>query len=358
MNWFEKLKKVVTETTVELVLITVGSVTTILSIWYTTIYHIETGDSWIIAVSFSSSIVVFLIIIFEFATKILLDKKYVKAGLLYGAWALLVTYSMQSTVAGQYAGTMERRIENERVVLAATEADKRDRIDEQKERERQQALEEVQTEIKRLGEVLREGKGADGKPLSTWFVIQLQERLDAYQVKRDKLLVPDTETKIGRGEIEEDRGADPIIQSNVYRFYGEVLGIEAIRVEFALAVFKGIILDIMNVLCFMIVMMRERWKEDERKESEEREEQKRQDPTERRKRMTEAVARMAFGKGGAKNGMFPSWKTAHDRFGIMKGDYEWIVDTGVMNGVLSMRHGKVYRMKDLTAEEFLQEVEN
>ncbi len=355
-DWFGNLKRVLSETTIEVVLLAVGVVTTILSIWYTTLYHLETGDQWIVAVSFSASIVVFLVILFEFATKLVLDGKRWKAVAIYGFWLVLVLYSMQSTVAGQYTNTIGRRIGNERARMADEDRESQNERDAVRERERQESLRFANEEIGRLGKVLGQGVGADGKPLANWQIAEYQKRLDAWTLRAEKLkdawAMERDEQRGGEG-LRLDTGSS---HGSVYDFYAVVLGLKSEKVEFGLAVFKGVILDLMNVVCFMIVMMREQWRMERLKREIEEEEKRKVDPKERRKKVAEQMARLAFGKSASRNGMFPSWKTAQERLGLNKGDYEWMVDKGIMNGVLVMRHGKVYRGKDLNAEDFLEDI--
>lgn len=355
MGWFERLKRVLSETTVEVVLLGVGATMTMLSVWYTALWHLETGDSLLVAVSFSASFVVFLVILFEFGVKVALDGKAVKAALILVAWGVLVTYSMQSTVASQYAGVSRRRIENADEMGRARSVGNREAVLGERIASRRAAIEEMESVADELRERIL-SNGTDGRRLEpSWVVDRWQKSLDGAladirdgRAGLDDLLVSKSGL-VEQAGVAEERG-----QQDVFAFYEDVLGIEANRVEFGLAVFKGVILDTANVVCFMVVMMREKWKKDEEEERERKEEERQKDPEVKKQSAMEKLAELAF--GNSRNGMFPSEKRVREEVGIGSSEYARIVKEGIMKGVLVRRGGRVYRVKGTEKEEFLNEI--
>lgn len=357
-NWFDAVKRVISETTVEMALVAVGLITTALSIWYTTLYHLKTGDAFIVALPFSASIVVFLIILFEFGVRQWINAKKKSAIFLFCSWMLLVSYSIQSTVAAQYIGVMQDRERRSEEVADLQGAKDEARLLGDSIKEAEESLAADRREQDSLQKALASVESVEKDFEYKKTTERTRARADAVRAR-----ITSTQEQLARlrKEMSERIHADvqfrAVGERDIFAFYTKVLGVENPgAIELSLAIFKGIILDLMNVVCFMVVMLREKWKEEEEIKEVRIAEEKKKDPEERKKNAAELLAETFSGPLASRNGMFLSSARALQELGISTRDYDTIVRKGIQSGVLGRRHGRVYRNLEVDADEFLKEV--
>lgn len=357
-TWFDAIKRVISETTVEMALIAVGLVTTALSIWYTTGWHLHTGDPLIIAIPFSASIVIFLVILFEFGVRQWINGKRRSAIFLFVSWLFLVSYSMQNTVAAQYLGVLKDREERSESVASLEVAADEIGLLRSSIAEAEASLAADYREQDSLQKALASVESVEKDFEYRQTTARTRARADAV---RTRIETTRRELERLRNEVSRASLADAthraVGERDIFAFYTKVLGIKNPgAIELSLAIFKGVILDLMNVICFMVVMLREKWKEEEAAKEVRIAEEKKKDPEERRKSAAELLAETFEGSSSSRNGMFISQKRAFEELGVSARDYNDIVRKGILSGMLARKGGRVYRNSEVDPSEFLKEV--
>lgn len=380
-----KLIRLAKQFGIDWILVGVGVIDTYLSVYLTYAWQVYVGDRPLEALIFSLVIVLFAIIIFEFAVRQTITlkadgRRHWSSPVLFLLWLLVVSYSMQSTTAGQYINVMKDQIKNlesqTESKTASLKADllKQDLVQIDKE------ISGYETRISQLETILQgvdsvekmfEWKKTTGTVQSQWN--ELQDLLRSARTRRAELSEQLRQASI-TAKIEELKGSG----TDVFAFYSQVLGIEdTSKVQFALAVFKGIILDLINVICFMLVMLREKWRnEHESTRSDLQHERHRTetvptgdrtwDPlaegpaTEPELRETstpvERLAAYLYRAGGQnRNGTFISQRRAFNELGISPEDYQSIVRRGLLHGVLRRYNSRTFLVAGYSEAEFIAE---
>lgn len=380
MNVIERIRRGVEQFAVDVVLLGVGSMATFLSVKWTFDWQVYTGDPFFEALAFSLVVVLFAVVVFEFAVQEMMQK-HRRAWLFLLMWLVVALYSMQTTVAGQYIGVKENE-------LGRLEAGREEKVAGVK-------LEALEMELRFLGE---EGEGWKARREQLLTVLggvdtvekrfEWKKNVEATEGELRK--VNEEMGRIAQRKLELAREAGGLKAAvrieelkgngdNVFAFYSEVLGIEDVsRVEFVLAVFRGVILDTVNILCFMFVMMRRSRKEgslvehiEEGKEDEQgcdcgdggkpevvtraegsggAEESLKED---RKRTWVEVLAKDTFSPG-RRNRSFTSRQRAR-ALGVPSDVYEGVVDVALRNGALVKRRGMLCRNEYYGEEEFIRE---
>ena len=367
-SWVRRVRESLDRFAVDTMLLGVGSVATYLSVKYTYGWHVYTGDPPLEALGFSLVVVGFAILIFEFAIKALIDRQR-RAGVFLVMWLVVAVYSMQTTVAGQYIGVKTKELarleESAGAKTAAIQVealrrkleplDKLDEVDQRRESRLLEILEGIDSVEKRY-----EWKNNVG---------DTEQELKEVVERRTQRLIERTaiEEEIREYEVmakmEELRGNG----TNVFAFYSDVLGIEDTgKVEFWLAVFRGIILDTVNILCFMFVMLR-------RKERDEGAQRGWEIPTkagqpgtqnegeeggtvdgEQRNPIRKLID-LAYDEA-RRNHTFPGRRRALE-VGVLGGEYRAFTEWALYAGLLTRKKGVYYLNTEVGKEEFIREVE-
>lgn len=264
MGVIERVRRAVEQFAVDVILLGVGSMATYLSVKWTYNWQVYTGDPPLEGLGFSLVVVLFAVVVFEFAVQEAMGR-HKRAIFFFVMWLVVAAYSMQTTVAGQYIGVKK----NELARLEASAEEKTAAV----------RLEAIELELGILNE------SEDGLKRRQEQLLGILDGIDTVEKRFEwRRNVEATERELGgireelgriakekavlaressglkaQVKIEELKGTG----ENVFAFYSEVLGIEDVsRVEFVLAVFRGVILDTVNILCFMFVMLRRSRKED------------------------------------------------------------------------------------------------
>lgn len=361
-----KIIKEAKEFGIDWILTGVAILDTYLSIYYTWSWQIYTGDSFLEALSFSLVVVAFAVIAFEFAVRQWITLKedgtrHRSAYLLFVMWAVVVSYSMTNTISVQYINVMKDQI-------AVLEAQGEARVAEVKVPLLEEEIKGIEAELssyetrkaqleKVLGGVDSVEKIFEWKKTTASVQAQWEEVSELMKEAREKrsMLLEELRGTKTRARIEELKGAG----TDVFAFYARVLGVrDTSNVHFVLAVFKGVILDLINVICFMLVMLRTKWRKEEHEKAREKEALALADPSQRQASAAELLADASFGPTAARNGLFISKARSRIELGIRPLDYDAIVERGIQRGVLKRRGGKVYRASWATAADFLEEVKD
>lgn len=382
-----KLIRLAKQFGIDWILVGVGIIDTYLSVYLTYAWQVYVGDRPLEALIFSLVIVLFAIIIFEFAVRQTITlkadgRRHWSSPVLFLLWLLVVSYSMQSTTAGQYINVMKDQIKTlESQTESKTASLKADLL--------QQDLDQIDKEISgyeirisQLETILQgvdsvekmfEWKKTTGTVQSQWN--ELQDLLRSARTRRAELSEQLRQASI-TARIEELKGSG----TDVFAFYSQVLGIEdTSKVQFALAVFKGIILDLINVICFMLVMLREKWRNEyeqvrtvpgvpatigEGEQPGSLHQGPRGDPVEappKTQQYVEAnpchrLAAYLYRAGGQnRNGTFISQKRAFNELGILPEDYQTIVRRGLLHGVLRRYNARTFLVAGYSEKEFIAE---
>lgn len=335
---------------VDTILTSVGIIATYLSVKYTYEWQVYTGDNKFDALLYSLVIVGFSIVVFEFAV-LAAKAKHKYAAWFFIAWLIVAAYSMQSTVAGQYIGVQERKQEQyAEEANAAADADKRDIINKQLESIKEQRTRLLARNVQLLSILDKVQSAEDRKRLGS-AVVSVEKEYKESQSKLSSL--DDEERLLLLQQMGQSRGTATTGKRNVFQFYTAVLGVKnPDSVEFILAVFKGIILDSVNILCFMFVMLRRGRKEEslvEVVQGQEEEEEVQSEP----KSPLELLIDEAY-KEGRKSKLFPGSKIA-STMGISYEQYVTIVTKLVRLGSLIQRKKRIYLNAYLGKEELLRD---
>lgn len=360
-NFAETLKK----NGIDFLLTFVGLIDTYLSVYYTFQWHLYTGDPWFEGLTYAFVVVIFAIIIFEFAVRMAITTKHNgkmhwSTFVLFTLWLLVVSYSMQSTVAGTYLGTMKTQIATiDKQTTARTAGVKAQMLKEEVDQidteiasyeKRKAQLEGLLSTVDTV-EKMYEWKKTTGTVQTQWD--EINEELKSAREKRatasEELRQATLEAK-----VEELKGAG----TDVFAFYSRVLHIEDTSiVQFVLAVFKGIILDLINVICFMLVMLREKWSKEEEHEEQQEIRKVMRDRGKRTEKAIDTFADLVYGETRSRNGLVPSYARARE-IGVSKPDYERIIERGLLRGIFVRRKHKVYRNKSAEMADFLEETKD
>lgn len=344
----------------------IGIIDTYLSIYYTYTWQRYVGDNFLEAIVFALVVVVFTVIVFEFAVRQWITlkedgRRHWSAYILFSMWAIVVLYSITNTISTQYLNVMKdqvamleaqgaARVAGVQVPLLEEEIASLDTEIQSYERRKGQ-LETVLQGVDSV-EKIYEWKRTTASVQAQWE--EVSGMIREARAKRaelvDQLRVAKTQAK-----VEELKGAG----TDVFAFYAKVLGIKDTSVvHFVLAVFKGVILDLINVICFMLVMLRTKWRNEEHDRAKEKEAEALADPSQRQASGAELLAEAGFGDKAARNGLFVSRTRARIELGIRPVDYDAIVERGIQRGVLKRRGGKVYRASWATSADFLEEIKD
>ncbi len=347
---------------IDFLLAFVGLVDTYLSVYYTFQWHLYTGDPWFEGLTYAFIVVVFAIVVFEFAVRMAITTKsngkmHWSTFVLFALWLLVVSYSMQSTVAGTYLGAMKTQIKTiDSQAGARTAGVKAQMLKEEVAQidieiasyeKRKEQLEGLLSSVDTV-EKMYEWKKTTGTVQEQWS--RINEEISNARAKRatasEELRQATLEAK-----VEELKGAG----TDVFAFYSRVLHIEDTSiVQFVLAVFKGIILDLINVICFMLVMLREKWSKEEEHEEQQEIREVMRDRGKRTEKAVDTFADLVYGETRSRNGLVPSYARARE-VGISKPDYERIIERGILRGIFVRRKHKVYRSKNAEMADFLEE---
>ena len=109
-----------------------------------------------------------------------------------------------------------------------------------------------------------------------------------------------------------------------------------------------------NVICFMLVMLREHWRKEKQSVEVQRKEDLDHNPRKRKAQAIEAFADLTFGPSKARNGLVPG-RARVEEHGISRSDYSRILERAILRGVFVKRKGKVYRSKQADRALFLEE---
>jgi len=355
------------------ILLGVGSMATYLSVKWTYNWQVYTGDPPLEGLGFSLVVVLFAVVVFEFAVQEAMGR-HKRAILLFAMWAVVAVYSMQTTVAGQYIGVKKNE-------MARLEANREKKTAEVR-------LGAVELEMGILGSQEEAYKVRQGQLLKILGEIDTVEKrfewrrnVEAMENELKKVneelgRIAHEKAELARGsselkaeaKIEELKGSG----ENVFAFYSEVLGVEDVsRVEFVLAVFRGVILDTVNILCFMFVMLRRSRKEGslvqyhgvgrrnvdevpvaERVVEDDVEESEPEEPS--AEQYVKILAKDSFSPG-RRNRSFTSLSRAVT-LGVPKEVYLRIASEAHRKGAVVKRGGVLYRNELMDEEEFLREV--
>lgn len=359
-SWIRRLREGFDRFAVDVMLLGVGSIATYLSVKYTYGWHVYTGDPTLEALGFSLVVVGFAVLIFEFAVKAVIDKQR-RATVFFLMWFAVAAYSMQTTVAGQYIGVKTKEIarleENVGAQTATVQVealrrkleplDKLDEVDERRESQLLEILEKIDSVEKRY-----EWKNNVGDTEAELRAIV--ERRTARLLERAAIEEEIREYEV-LAKVEELKGNG----TNVFAFYSDVLGIEdTTRVEFWLAVFRGVILDTVNILCFMFVMLRrkERDEKPKRRLAEVSPEEGQLGPTDEGAETSpmDKLVDLAFSEA-RRNHTFPGLRVSRS-VGVSDQEYRALLEWGLYAGLLTRKKGVYYLNKEVGKEEFKREV--
>lgn len=350
-------RRMVEDWIVDAILLGVGVIATYLSVKYTWQWQVYTGDPKVEALAYAVVIVGFSTLVFEFAVQAAREKKK-WAWLLFVGWALVAAYSMQTTVAGQWIGV--RREEAKRADQTSEVA--RNQFETSALKKKIERLEERLAQVREerarvnglLGGVSSVEKRQEFRRNSTELEAQLEKLRTSEEEIADEIMAGELELagKLADEYVSGLTGAG----TSVFAFYEEVLKVDAKKVEFGLAVFKGIILDTVNILCFMFVMIRRSKEGDSGMELESVPdegfvEEERASP----KSPVEALADELYRK--ERRGRFVGRERAAE-LGVEAPILEEMVRALVRSGTLLRRKGKVWMNPHVGREEFLREVES
>lgn len=376
----------------DVLLLLVGLIDTLLVCLYSYEWNTYTGSSNVEAIGFAVALTGASIVFFEYAVKYLITIKQsgrrhlVGPLVLFMLWAVIATYSMQNTTAAQYIGT-------EREKTAYMEAHK-DEI------AQSTLLSKLDSEMARIDESQKQAKtriAEIDKTLATASTVeqsaQFRSTIATLRSERASLQTAiDKNESIRRKLLDQSLGAfekSPQTSSgngmatttrDVFAFYRDVLGVRSSdTVQLTLAIFKGVVLDLINILCFMFVMLRRKDDINVQKERNIRsyDDARSVQPAEgiisdSRNDRTSAIPRVgqktspsqrlaAFiyeAKGQSSNGTLISARRAFQQLGINHDEYESIVKNGLLHGVLRQRSGKTFVVPGYSEDEFVKEVSN
>lgn len=350
MNFIERVRRAFDRSVVDLLLLFVGTTATYLSVKYTFEWHLYTGDPFLEALGFSLVVVLFSVIIFEFAVQEWREGKRRTASIFFVMWFIVAVYSMQTTVAGQYIGVKTKELEaleasqEQRTAVVMVESlNERIRILDESAAGYQERKAQLLTMLSGITTMEERYEWKNTSANAEAELDEITRKLEALSGEKLSIMQELEKAKV-TAKIEELKGTG----TDVFAFYAEVLHLESTRgVAFALAVFRGVILDTINILCFMFVMIRRgRTVSDPLNESE-------PVPVQERKGTLELAELGADPK--RRNRAFPGSATAH-RLGVGKEDYLNMCRNGQRSGALVYHKGVFYRNPDMGKEDFLRGV--
>lgn len=365
LKTLEQIRNALEHTAVDLILMAIGLAATYLSVKYTYEWQVYTGDSGISAMLYSLIIVGFSIIAFEFAVQAYTEKKKRSLQVILAiAWLIVAFYSMQSTVAGQYIGIQKNKKEQyAEEGKAKNAAMRRDAIDKQLKSISEQRERLLTRNVQLLSILDKVQSAEDRKRLGSAIVTVEKE----YKESQGKMSSLDEQERI---LLSQQMGIDEGTETgrrDIFEFYTAVLKVKNPDViEFTLAVFKGVILDSVNILCFMFVMLRRKKKEgdnvaedqelteilqrgEQGEESTEEEAEEPRLPLSNIERIAEEIYRR-----DRKSSRFVGPTTAR-KLGISKDDYAVLVRSLVRTGTVIKRKGILYINPYITKEELIRE---
>ncbi len=241
-----------------IVLLLVGVFDTYLSWLYSYKWLAYIGSGTFISGLFAMILVVFAIISFEYAVLSLKrNRNKLFIAFLFLFWFCLAFYSIQSTVASQYIDYTEA--EYERTLNEQDKIQRQQRlelIDEQIERKREQ-ITSVQQRLSEYQKVLSSIK--DIEKMGTWrtTVQQNEDRITLLVERVDTLEQELVQIEKKKENVLSEGLAikDATQKKNVFLFYQEIFNIEPNKIQFFLAIFKAIVLDLINILCFLFLTL-------------------------------------------------------------------------------------------------------
>ena len=226
---------------VSLIFIGVGA--TFMSINYSYLW-LEDFMQWYLAALLSTIMVLFAVISFELiflvAAKIHAKWKFVPMAFLAALWIIVTSFSIVSTVAGQYdARLLEAQEKRKEIALSGVDLDKANLIREKIAKERTE-LEKVEREIGRLSGMLDEYKTADS----------IRESKDLYEDLKWDREEKEKERKAIAKRLEKEQEALAEIgipEKNELDFYSWVAGLFDLSpdsVQLWLSLFPAIFIDL------------------------------------------------------------------------------------------------------------------
>lgn len=241
-----------------LILLGVGVFDTYLSWMYSYKWLAYIGSGTFISGLFAFILVVFAIISFEYAV-LSLKKKRNKffIGFLFLFWAMLALYSMQSTVASQYIDFMDAEYERKQEIAEDVQ---RTRSLEQLERriqDKKDRISSLQVRINEYRKVLQNIESIE--QMGTWrtTVKQNEERIQNLeeQIRAYEQDIRELENRKDNLLNEGIALEEETLTRNVFQFYEDLFNLNPNRIQFFLAVFKAVVLDLINILCFLFLTL-------------------------------------------------------------------------------------------------------
>jgi len=321
---------------IDTLLFIIGLADTSLIVLYAVEWNRYVGASFIEAGLFSIALTGGTVFLFEFGAMSVRKKGVNKGALaLLTFWLILTTYSIQNTIASQYVAVQQKQEE----ALALANKANREQAD-------------------KIDSLIA---GVD----------------DLSEAAKYRTTIKDLSAI--RKDLVTTQSAENLPKKDVFQFYADILKVKRTDlVQFWLAVFKGVVLDLINILCFMFIIMR---REEKNYESPTR--GNRSDSTDVPPKISEElpaslergredaqssgsdgpkddVHRLAaylYRAGGtSRNGTFISERRARDELGIEPQEYQRIVKQGLLHGVLRRSAGRTYHVAGYTETEFIREV--
>lgn len=241
-----------------LILLLVGIFDTYLSWLYSYKWLAYIGSGTFISGLFAMILVVFAIISFEYAVLSLKrNRNKVFIGFLFLFWFCLAFYSVQSTVASQYIDYTEA--EYERTLEEQDKIQRSQRLEllnEQIERKKEQ-MSKIQQRISEYEKVLSSIEDIEKMGMWRTTVQQNEQRItslvETFNSLEEELLQIEKkkETLLSEGLTSKDSAQ----KKNVFLFYEEIFKIEPNKIQFFLAIFKAVVLDLINILCFLFLTL-------------------------------------------------------------------------------------------------------
>ena len=361
---------------IDALLIGVGLTDTLLVALYAVQWNMYTGSSLVEAIGFSVAITGGGIIFFEYAVYEALKKRRKLVYLLFFLWFVIAAYSMQMTVAGQYVGVMreteKRNLENS---LAINSTSTQTLLSEEINRLEKSVL----TDKERIKAIDQTLLNVDTIEKAAEYRTTIQALRAERETISKRILNASTRTALLQDQkialVSSTSGSIATYErKDVFQFYSDVLKITRTDlIQFWLAVFKGIVLDLVNILCFMFVLLRSQANEREDIRPANGNTDKDIRPVDYNSGEDsglvgkgasngekDAVHRLAaylYQAGGqGRNGTFIPAGRAKASLGIGEECYKDIVSKGLLRGLFRRSGGRIYHVAGYTEEEFLKEL--
>lgn len=354
---------------IDILLLIVGAIDSLLIGLYAVQWNLYTGSSLVEALGLSITFTGAAITFFEFAVDRFLKSQYKFGAFLILMWFIIAAYSMQQTINSQYVSVMK---EQQKVQTANSQS-----INNKAE------LDAIDSEVKRLEETMKVSQkrmSEIDKLLATMNTVEqaatyrttisgLTAERDRLQININKTLAAISQRADRRLELlsTDAAGISRSQNKDIFAFYSQVLSINRTDlIQFGLAVFKGVVLDLINILCFMFVLLRSKEhepnfavniREPDLVPGEGANGLHIQDGGVKPSSPEHRIAAYLYGAAGQnRNGTVISERRANAELGIATEDYRRIIQLGLLHGVFRRSGGRVYHVAGYSEAAFIKEV--